>query len=150
MRSLFSADISDLFFWDCECGTGSYEDDNTPYTSDISLQLFWKIFRKITKKISLENHMQANHDKYHLLVTIDTSVSTNINVFNIQVTGTKNNYLVPNSIVNSFENHVSNPYKKVSQTLRGLTRIVNYLDFSKRKVLIKIFVISQFNNCQLF
>lgn len=94
--------------------------------------------------------MQANHDKYHLLVTIDTSVSININVFNIQVTGTKNNYLVPNSIVNSFENHVSNPYKKVSQTLRGLTRIVNYLDFSKRKVLIKIFVISQFNNCQLF
>ena len=94
--------------------------------------------------------MQANHDKYHLLMTIDTSVSVNINVFNIQVTGTKNNYLVPNSIVNSFENHVSNPYKKVSQTLRVLIRIVNYMDFSKRKVVIKIFVISQFNNCQLF
>ena len=36
---LFNIDICDLFFWDYKCDIASYADDNTPYTSDISLNL---------------------------------------------------------------------------------------------------------------
>ena len=36
---LFNIDICNLFLWDCKCEIASYADDNTPYTSDISLSL---------------------------------------------------------------------------------------------------------------
>ena len=49
----------------------------------------------------------------------------------------------------SFENHVSSLCKKASQKLHALARIVNYMDLSKRKSLMKAFVTSQFNYCPL-
>ena len=49
----------------------------------------------------------------------------------------------------SFENHVSSLCKNASQKLHALTRIVNYMNLSKRKALMKTFVISQFNYCPL-
>ena len=49
----------------------------------------------------------------------------------------------------SFESHVSSICKKASQKLHALTRIANYMDLSKRRTLMKTFVISQFNYCPL-
>ena len=49
----------------------------------------------------------------------------------------------------SFESHVSSLCKKASQKLHALTRIANYMDLSKRRTLMKTFVISQFNYCPL-
>ena len=45
----------------------------------------------------------------------------------------------------SFENNISSLCKKASQKLQVLPRIVNYMNLSKRKALMKTFVISQFN-----
>ena len=36
---LFNIDICDFFLWDYKCDIASYADDNTSYTSDISLKL---------------------------------------------------------------------------------------------------------------
>ena len=41
-RLLFSIDICDFFWWDYKCNIASYADDNTPYTSDISLNVVLK------------------------------------------------------------------------------------------------------------
>ena len=49
----------------------------------------------------------------------------------------------------SFESHVSSLCKQASQKLHALARIVNYMDLSKRKCLMKAFVTSQFNYCPL-
>ena len=49
----------------------------------------------------------------------------------------------------SFENHVSYLCKKASQKLHALARIANYMDVSKRKCLMKVFVTSQLNYCPL-
>ena len=49
----------------------------------------------------------------------------------------------------SFENHVSSLCKQASQKLHALARIVNYMDLSKRKCLMKAFVRFQFNYCPL-
>ena len=49
----------------------------------------------------------------------------------------------------SFENHVWSFCKKASQKLHELARIVNYMNLSKRKSLMKAFVTSQFNYCLL-
>ena len=39
---LFNIDIFDLFLWHCKCDIDSYADDNTTYTSEISLNFSYK------------------------------------------------------------------------------------------------------------
>ena len=76
-----------MFFWDYKCDIASYADDNTPYTSDISLNLVLEKLGNLTHDLFRwfkENHMKASPDKcHHLLVTTDTSTSVNINSFQI-------------------------------------------------------------------
>ena len=69
----FNIDICNLFLWDYKCDITSHADDNIPYTSEIRLNFRW--FK--------ENHMIANTDKYHLLVTTNAFTSVNINSFQI-------------------------------------------------------------------
>ena len=93
--------------------------------------------------------MKPNPDKCHLLVTTNTLTSVNINGF--QITNSTEEKLLGIKFDGklSFENHVSSLCKKASQKLHALTRIVNYMNLSKRKALMKTFVISQFNYCPL-
>ena len=149
---LFNIDICDLFLWDYKCDIASYADDNTPYTSDISLNLVLEKLESSTHDLFRwfkENHMKANPDKCHLLVTTNALTSVNINGFQIthsieeKLLGIKFNSKL------SFENHVSSLCKKASQTLHALARIVNYMNLFKQKALMKTFVISQFNYCLL-
>ena len=151
-RLLFNIDICDFFWWDYKCNIASYADDNTPYTSDISLNLVLEKLESSTHDLFRwfkENHMKANPDKCHLLVTTNTLTSVNINGFQI-ANSTKEKLLgIKFDSKLSFENHVSSLCKKASQKLHALTRIVNYMNLSKRKALMKTFVISQFNYCPL-
>ena len=149
---LFNIDIYDLFLWDYECEIASYADDNTPYTTDTSLDLVLQKLENSTHdlfKWFKENHMKVNPDKCHLLLATNVPASVNINSYNIKnsseekLLGTK----IDNKL--SFESHVSSICKKASQKLHTLTRIANYMDLSKRRTLMKTFVISQFNYCPL-
>ena len=54
----------------------------------------------------------------------------------------------PDSVL-SFENHVTNLGKKVSQKLHALAGAVSYMNLDKRKCLMKAFIVSQFNCCPL-
>ena len=96
-----------------------------------------------------KNHMKANPDKCHLLVTTNTLTSVNINGFQIKNSTEERLLGIKFDSKLSFENHVSSLCKKASQKLHALTRIVNYMNLSKRKALMKTFVISQFNYCPL-
>ena len=89
--------------------------------------------------------MKANPDKCHLLVTTNTLASVNINGF--QITNSTEEKLLGIKFDSklSFQNHVSRLYKKASQKLHALTRIVNYINLSKQKALVKTFVISPFD-----
>ena len=49
----------------------------------------------------------------------------------------------------SFEHNIASLCKKASQKLYALARIAHYMDFEKRRSLMKAFVISQFNCCRL-
>ena len=138
--------------WDYKRDIASYADDNTPYTSDISLNLVLENLESSTHDLFRgfkENHIKSNPDKYHLLVTTNTLTSVNINGF--QITNSTEEKLLGIKFDSklSFENHISSLCKKASQKLHAVTRIVNYTNLSKRKALIKTFVISQFNYCPL-
>ena len=145
---LFNIDICDLFLWDYKCDIASYADDNTPYTSDINLNLVLEKLESSTHDLFRwfkENHMKANPDKCYLLETTNALTSVKINGF--QITNSNEEKLIGIKFDSkfSFENHVLSLCKKASQKLHALTRIVNYMNLSKRKALLKTFVISKFH-----
>ena len=93
--------------------------------------------------------MKVNADKCHLLVTGNYEVSANINEFEIESSKKEKLRGISIDTTLSFEHHITYPPKKASQKLHALARTAHYLDFEKRRSLMKAFVISQFNYCPL-
>ena len=53
------------------------------------------------------------------------------------------------TIDNNRKEHIKNICKKAGNKLNALARIAKYLDLRKRKLLMKSFVISQYNYCPI-
>ena len=141
-----------MFYDIDDCDIASYADDNTPYASSSNLDALINKLEESTNNLFQwfrNNHMKANADKCHLLVTGNYEVSANINEFEIE--SSKKEKLLGISIDTtlSFEHHITSLCKKASQKLHALARIAHYMDFEKRRSLMKAFVISQFNYCPL-
>ena len=101
--------------WDYKCNIASYADDNTPYTSDINLNLILEKLESSTHDLFRwfkENLMKANPDKCHLLVTTNALTSVNINDF--QTTNSTKEKLLGVKFDSKLlsENHVSSLCKK--------------------------------------
>ena len=74
---LFNIYISDVN----NCDIASHADDNTPYISDFDLEEVIQKLKFITNNFFerfKKNHMNANADKCHLLVSRDTDVTIKI------------------------------------------------------------------------
>ena len=95
-----------------------------------------------------ENNMKINGDRRHVLVTTEKPVSVNIDGNNVKLKNEQKLLGMKFDHV-SFEGHITSLCKKASQKLHALARIVNYMDFPKRKVLMKAFPTSQFSYCPL-
>ena len=80
-----------------------------------------------------------------MLVATKNAVSANIEEFVINNSNEEKLLGIKIDTKLSFENHVSSLYKKASQKIHTLARIVNSMDLSKRKTLMKAFATSQFN-----
>ena len=111
-------------FYDIDiCDIASCADDNTPYTGDFNLD-------EVIQKLELStnnlfecfknNHMKANADKCHLLVTRDTDVTAKIGELDIKDSREVELLGVKIDGKLSFENHVSSLCKKASQKLHAL------------------------------
>ena len=75
-----------------------------------------------------ENHMKANADKCHLLVSSDESSTAKIEDFSIKNRTEEKLLGVKFDSNLSFENHVTSLCKKASQKLHALERILHYMD----------------------
>ena len=141
-----------MFYDINDCDIASYADDNTPYASSSNLDALINILEESINNMFQwfrNNHMKANSDKYHLLVTGNYEVSASINEFEIEI-GKKEKLLrISIDTTLSFEHHITSLCKKASQKLHALARIADYMDFKKRRSLMKAFVISQSNYCPL-
>ena len=129
-----------MFF---ECDIASYADDNTPHTYDSDLYTVLSKLKNCTDLLyKTENHMKPNGDKCHLVVTTEKSISINIGGSN--VTNKKEQKLLGIKFDSSlsFEGHITSLCKKASQKLHTRSRIVNYMDLPKAKVLLNIFITS--------
>ena len=90
---LFNIYICDIFFDIIECDIASYADDNTPYNFDFNLDNVISNLEKSTNSLLnwfRENHMKANANKCHLLVSFDESCTAKIEDFNIKTSTKKN------------------------------------------------------------
>ena len=84
---LFNIYICDIYFGIIECDIASYVDDNTPYNFDFSLDNVISNLEKSTNSLLnwfRENHVKANADKCHLLVSSSESCTAKIEDFNIK------------------------------------------------------------------
>ena len=130
-----------------DCNIASYANGNTPSANSNNLDALINKLEESTNNLFQwfrNNHMKANADKCHLLVTGNYEVSANINEFEIE--SSKKEKLLGISIETrlSFQHHIT-----ASQKLHALARIAHYMDFEKRRSLMKAFVIFQFNYCPL-
>ena len=92
-------------------------------------------------------YVNINAGKCHLLVTGNYEVSAIIHEFEIE--SSKKEKLLGILIDTTLERHITSLCKKAGQKLHVLVRIGHYMDFRKRRSLMKAFVISQFNYCLL-
>ena len=120
-----------------DCDIASYADDKTLYASSSNLDTVIKKLEESTNDLFQwfrNNHMKANADKCHVLVTGNYEVSANINKFGTE--SSKKEKLLGISIDTrlSFEHHITSLCKKVSQKLHVLARIVLYV-LRKTKIL---------------
>ena len=93
---LFNIYISDMFYDSDKCDIASYTDDNTPYISDFNLEEVIQKLELTTNNLFewlKNNHMKANADKCHLLVTRDTYVTAKIGDFDVK-NSREENFLV--------------------------------------------------------
>ena len=77
------------------------------------------------------NHIKANTDNCHLLVTRDNDVTAKIGKFDVKISREEKLFGIKINIKLSFENHVSFLCKKASQKLHSFTRVVNFVDLAK-------------------
>ena len=83
----FNIYISDMFYDIDKCDTATYADDSTPYTSNFNLEEVIQKLELTTNNLFewfKNNHMKANADKCHLLVTRDTDVTAKIGEFDVK------------------------------------------------------------------
>ena len=105
-------------FYDIDiCNIASYADGNTPYTSDFNLEEVIQKLELTTNNLFewfKNNHMKANADKCHLLVTRDTDVTAKIGELDVKNSKEEKLLGVKTDSKLSFENHISSLYKKAS------------------------------------
>ena len=138
---LFNICICDIFYDIIECDIASYADDDTPYTFDFNLD---NVISKSSSSLLnwfRQNHMKANADKCHLLVSSNENCTAKIDDFSIN-NSTEEKLLGVRFDSNlSFENHVTSLCKKASQKLHALARISHDTDLNKHRNLVKAFFI---------
>ena len=146
---LFNIYINDIFFFLKDTELTNYADDNTPYsisTDTDALLGKLKNDSSILIKWFSDNYLAMNADKSKLLVTKnDENVS--IMVGNQIIHGSKTVKLLGIQIDNHLDItvHVS----KVSTKLHALARISNYISQQKLRMILKVFIESQFSYCPL-
>ena len=134
-----------MFYDIDDCDIASYADDNTPYASSNNSDALINKLEESTNNLFQwfgNNHMKANADKCHLLLTGNYEVSANINECEIENSKKEKILGISINTTLSFEHHIASLCKKARQKLHALARIAHYMDFEKRRSLMKAFVIS--------
>ena len=150
---LFNIFLNDIFYFINDICIANYADDNTPYATNKDISSLLKTLERETNSLLdwfTINEMKPNADKCHLLVAnpkdtiaVKLGLEEISNDQSVELLGIK----IDKNL--NFTEHVTKLCKKGNQKLHALARISKYLSKDKLKILMKAFVISQFNYCPL-
>ena len=143
---LFNIDLNDLFYLTKMTQICDFADDNTFYVCDKDLNTL------INKNMILQNNfMKLNQGKCHLLVSghKHETVWARIGETKIWESNNQRQLCVVIDRRLDVDEYVCDLCKEASRKLSVLSRLSNYVIFEKRKILLKVFVESQFGYCPL-
>ena len=151
---LFNIYINDLFYLAENTNISNYADDTTFYACDSNLTNLVERLEH-DSKLAIEwfenNYMKLNSDKCHFLISghKHEMVWTNIGESKILESQKQNLLGIVIDKNLKFDEHVLSICKKVGRKVSVLSRISKFLSFTRRKILMKSFVESQFAYCPL-
>ena len=153
---LFNIFINDLFFSVQNSDLHNYADDNTLSMADINIETITNTLNDDISNVYNwfeNNHLSLNEDKCQFLIierpgNIRNEIAE-IKIRNKTIYETNKGKLLGITFDNNINmnDHIKSICKKASSKLYALARISPYLNEMKRKLLMKSFVISQFNYC---
>ena len=130
----------------------SYADDTTIYTVSEKKE---SVIRALETSSSLlfgwfnNNFIKANSDKSHLIMSCAEATTAVID--GLPIDSSKTEVLLGIAINHElkFDDHVNRLYKKASLKLNALARIAPFMNVSKKRIIMKSFIESQFGYCAL-
>ena len=105
---------------------------------NISIKLF---------KWFADNQMKANKDKCHLLISDGENITINVDGNKIGKSICEKLLGVIVDYKPKFNEHLDNILQKPGRKVNALSRILPYMNFEKRRILMSSFFTSQFNYC---
>ena len=126
----------------------NYADDTTPFVSgDTPLNVITSLENAAEKLFEwfANNHMKANHDKCHLLMSTLTPISITVKDYIIENSDNEKLLGVTVDANLNFNCHLENILQKASKKVHVLARITPYMSIPKRKLLMNYFFTSQIN-----
>ena len=132
---LFNIFICDLFIMIHDINIANYADDNTPFVSgDAPLNVITSLENAAEKLFEwfTNNHMKANHDKCHLLMSSLTPISIKVKDYIIKISDNKKLLGVTVDANLNFNCHLENILKKASKKVHVLARITPCMSILKK------------------
>ena len=154
---LFNIFINDLFLFIENSEVCNYADDNSLTVADTSINTIINKLESDIQNVNLwfkTNGMLLNEDKCQFMVIESSRTTRNVakvKIGNKYVEEIKKGKLLGITFDNNLtmEEHIKCICKQASSKLYALARISRYLNEHKRKILMKSFIISQFNYCPI-
>ena len=109
-----------------------YADDNTPYTYSSKIQYVLTNLQGASEKFF--SWFSANHLVDFRITNTKISNVERVKLLGVNIEGRLN-----------FDYHVNTLFKKANKKCHALARVCNYMDTKKRRVLMNVFITSQFS-----
>ena len=97
----------------------------------------------------MNNNLKANAGKFHLFPILYEDQTITVENCVIKSSGVEELLRVRIDSNLNFKEHILSLCKKANRKLQALTRVSKYITLNKRRILMKSFLISQFNYCPL-
>ena len=138
---LFNIFIGEFLFLH-ETQFNKHADDDTPFMvrGNIAdaISALEEIGKKLLSWIS-DNQRKVNINKCHLLLNAKDQNFLRIGNFNIKNSFSEKLLVITSYFKLKFNNHIEDICKKATRELNALSRIVPYMDISRRKILMNAF-----------
>ena len=149
---LFNIFLADLLFTLNNTEIAKYADDTTPYAVSDNIDDLISSLERSSKDLLkwLDDDVMKSHpDKCHLLASSCEKIKIEIGDFEIE--NSKCEKLLGVHFDNrlTFDYHILGLCKKASKKINALARISQYINLSKRKILMNPFFDLQFKYCSL-